>query len=58
MNKEELLKAIDETKYEIEWVKQELETCNNLRYKQKLKQILKELQYKQLWHLESLERLK
>ena len=54
---EELLKAVEETKCEIEKVKQELETCTDLRQEGMLERRLKELQYLQLWHLDLMERM-
>lgn len=55
MNHEEIQQAINETKAEIYQLKEQLARVTDLREEKKLLAKIKELQIKQLWHLDQLK---
>ena len=55
MTREELEKAIEETKHEIYQAKEQLDQVTDPRDEKKLVARLKELQYLQLWHVDQLK---
>ena len=58
MNKEELIIAIEAIREEINWTKQLIEDCIEPNERKIAERYLKGLRYKQLWHLEQLEKTK
>ncbi|MTI80828.1 MAG: hypothetical protein FH758_08090 [Firmicutes bacterium] len=54
MNEQELREAIDQTKEKIYQIKSQIEFTDDSQERLRLKRKLKELQYKQLWHLDQL----
>jgi len=56
MTREELERAIEETKREIYQLKEKIDLAADRRNKKRMQVMLMELQYLQLWHIEQLER--